>query len=231
MPLIADYHTHTVYSHGKGSVEENVKAALKCGLQSVAISEHYSAHMFYGVRGNKMIKLRKEVDAMNERYGDKIKVLLGVEGNLLGDGISDLPTGEHFFDLMLLGYHRGVFPRDSRSLKWTLGMGKTPKENAMAMIHVIEKVKGIKAMTHPGEYIPMDIPLLARGLADHGVAFELNSSHKSLTLELIEEAKQEKNLTFLLGSDAHCPERVGEIKSALEIAKKANILHRIENYA
>ena len=40
--MIYDHHTHTVYSHGKGSIEDNVKVALSKGLKSVAITDHLS---------------------------------------------------------------------------------------------------------------------------------------------------------------------------------------------
>ena len=32
MEILADYHTHTVYSHGKGSIEDNVKVAISKGV-------------------------------------------------------------------------------------------------------------------------------------------------------------------------------------------------------
>ena len=51
MIITADYHTHTNYSHGKGTPEENVLAAIEKGLRRIAISEHAGAHLFYGVRG------------------------------------------------------------------------------------------------------------------------------------------------------------------------------------
>ena len=44
MRVFADYHTHTVYSHGKNTVEENVVAAINANLKKIAISEHASSH-------------------------------------------------------------------------------------------------------------------------------------------------------------------------------------------
>ena len=38
--ILYDYHTHTVFSHGKGSIEDNVLSARKLGLKAVAISDH-----------------------------------------------------------------------------------------------------------------------------------------------------------------------------------------------
>ena len=40
MLLTGDYHTHTIYSHGKGTVLENVMRAKEVGLQEIAITDH-----------------------------------------------------------------------------------------------------------------------------------------------------------------------------------------------
>ena len=47
--LMYDLHTHTTYSHGKGSVEDNVRAAMNKGLGYIAISDHGPGHIFYGI--------------------------------------------------------------------------------------------------------------------------------------------------------------------------------------
>ena len=54
-----DYHTHTIYSpgplrsHGKGTPEENVQAAIEKGLTGIAISEHGPGHLTYGIKREK----------------------------------------------------------------------------------------------------------------------------------------------------------------------------------
>ena len=87
----ADYHTHTNYSHGKGTPEENVLAAIEKGLRRIAISEHAGAHLFYGVRGTRLARLRREVDALARRYANEIEVLMGLECNLMAAGKCDAP--------------------------------------------------------------------------------------------------------------------------------------------
>ena len=70
-----DYHTHTLYSpgiikpHGKGTMEQNVQAAIAKGLEGIAISDHGPGHMFYGMKREKInemqdeiFRLRKEVE-------------------------------------------------------------------------------------------------------------------------------------------------------------------------
>ncbi|MBF1138496.1 MAG: PHP domain-containing protein [[Eubacterium] sulci] len=45
-----DYHTHTTFSHGTGSIEDNVKVAISKGLKALAISDHGPGHLTYGVK-------------------------------------------------------------------------------------------------------------------------------------------------------------------------------------
>ena len=50
--LWGDYHTHTTYSrhrHGKGTVADNVRAALSCGLKEIALTDHGLRHITYGM--------------------------------------------------------------------------------------------------------------------------------------------------------------------------------------
>ncbi len=207
--------------------------AMERGLTAVAIAEHSSAHMAYGVRGERMRKLRAEVDRMNEKYADRIQVLLGVEGNLIGDGITDLPKGDKgLFDFLLLGYHRGVFPRDKISWRWAAAslFTQNPRKNAMAVAHALQKYPGVLAVTHPGLYIPMDIPTLAKACADYGAAFELNNAGGRVTLDVVREAAKVNGLKFLLSSDAHKPEDVGHVENALAVAREAELLPRVINW-
>ena len=47
MILTGDYHTHTQYSHGKNTVEENAKQAKELGLQEIGICDHGFSHTVF----------------------------------------------------------------------------------------------------------------------------------------------------------------------------------------
>ena len=54
MKLTADYHTHTVYSHGKGTIMENAVAAAAQDLRAIGITDHGFSHPAYGVNPEKL---------------------------------------------------------------------------------------------------------------------------------------------------------------------------------
>ena len=60
--MVYDHHTHTIYSHGKGTIEDNVKAAIAKGLESVAITDHGPGHLTYGIDRNKLPQMRAEIN-------------------------------------------------------------------------------------------------------------------------------------------------------------------------
>ena len=84
MKILADYHTHTLYSHGKGTIEDNVKVAISKGIKTIGISDHSYKHIAYGVKKKDILKMREEVDYLNDKYTD-INILLGMECNILDD--------------------------------------------------------------------------------------------------------------------------------------------------
>ena len=56
-----DIHTHTTYSHGKGSIEDNVKAGLARGLEKIAITDHGPGHLTYGIRKDAIPAMREDI--------------------------------------------------------------------------------------------------------------------------------------------------------------------------
>ncbi|NLN14337.1 MAG: PHP domain-containing protein [Tissierellia bacterium] len=242
MELIGDYHTHTVYSHGEGTIRDNVEAALKKGLKEIAICDHGPGHFLYGVKKKNIPLMRGEIDRLNEEYAPKgIRILLGVEANLIGyDGTIDMDEDLiKMTDILLLGYHYGIIPnslydsfgmyvRNPLSKVLPLGRERMIELNTQAFVRAINRYK-IDFITHPGSKARVDIRALAREAAKVGTALEINSKHSQLSVESIRIAMEE-DVDFVVNSDAHKPEEVGEVRVALERAKAAKLpLERIRN--
>jgi len=231
--IIADYHTHTRYSHGKGTIEENVLAAREKGLKKIAIADHGFQHIGFGMSLKDVWKIRKEIDRMNKIYPD-IEVLMGIEANLLGlDGEIDIPD-EYIgiFDIILMGFHKGVVPfslrdawhlfiKNGLSLFLPLDKQELRYRNTMAMIHAMDRYP-IRIITHPGAKIDIDSRLLARHAAKRNVALEINASHGFMTVEYVKIALEE-GASFVINSDAHDPQKVGVFDRGLEIARMAGL--------
>ncbi|MDO5111677.1 MAG: PHP domain-containing protein [Clostridia bacterium] len=234
MPYInADLHTHTRYSHGTGTPEQNVQAAIARGLLSVAVSEHGPGHLFYGVRGDKLSAFRADMLRLKAAYADRIDVRLGMECNLLGRGVCDLPDDYASYDVRILGFHKGVWPRDggtARALLESLHLGRCdPLFLADALLCTAEKYR-IQLISHPALYANVDLETLARGAGQLGVLLEINNSHPVWDADALRRAAA-LGARFIIGSDAHKPENVGRVDHALALAQQAGLTgEQIENY-
>ena len=80
MILTADYHTHTPYSHGKNTIEENVARAKELGLKEIGITDHGFSHVAFGLHRKEVSAYKAECEAAEQKYG--IKVLVGIEANI-----------------------------------------------------------------------------------------------------------------------------------------------------
>ena len=103
MRIAADYHTHTIHSHGTGTVLDNLKAAAAKGLKEVAISDHGPANLFgIGTKGiDTFRQIRAEMEAAAQLVPN-VRGLLGVEANILSvDGRLDISEEDlEIFDVV-----------------------------------------------------------------------------------------------------------------------------------
>jgi len=240
MRIIADYHTHTIYSHGKGTIRDNVEAAIKRGLKVIGICDHGPGHYMYGVKREKIYEMRRQVDKLNKEY-ENIKILLGVEANIIGfDGTIDVDKEIiDMLDILLLGFHYGVLFNSIGDFLFMNVVNPVSKIVPICKDSIIEKnteaiVKAIKRypidlITHPGDKVKLDIRRVAEAAYSKGVALEINQKHNELSIENLKIAKETK-VDFYINSDAHRPEEVGMVDEAIERAIKANIpISRIKN--
>lgn len=242
MKIYGDYHTHTIYSHGKGTIRDNVEEAYIKGLKEIAICDHGPGHVSYGVKRNNLKVMREEIDELNLEFEPKgLKTLLGVEANILGfDGTIDVVEEDlKYLDILLLGYHFGAMPRnpvDFYKLYIFNGLSKlfsglkdkAMKMNTEALIKAMDRYP-VKIITHPGSKVYVDIKKLARAAKEKNVALEINASHSHLTIEEIKIALDE-GANFYINSDAHRPEDVGNFEKGIKRAKLVKVpVERIIN--
>ncbi|HAE62591.1 MAG TPA: histidinol-phosphatase [Eubacteriaceae bacterium] len=240
MKINADNHTHTVYSHGKNTIEENVKKALEIGLEKIAITDHGSGHVFYGVDKDDWVKMRKEIDGLKQKY-PQLEIIMGVEANIIGsDGSIDVEEDQlELFDVINAGFHYGIKPKKAKdffSLYLLNFLGKllpflkakARAANTKALVNAMDK-NDLNMITHPGAKVPVDMDKVARKAQDKNVILEINAHHLHLDESDLKKAMK-YDVKFAINSDAHQSEHVGMVEEGIKIARAAGLeIHRIIN--
>lgn len=240
MCVIADYHTHTVYSHGKGTIEDNVLAALSKGLRTVGITDHGPGHFFIGLRGIAAFRrMQAEIERLQKKY-PQIEILFGVEANIVDiDGTIDVPSVIlRELDLLLVGYHKLVRPRSFAAAAlgaqnflsgWIGRYSQKQRELNTAAITAAVRRYPIDAITHPGLQIDIDTVELAHVCKARGTMLEINSSYGK-ELDPYIKAALPTGVTFVINSDAHTPQRVGDFSQAYDLVRRIGVPYsRIAN--
>ncbi len=86
--ILTDFHTHTQFCDGKDTAEEMVNAAIRLGLSKIGFSGHSFAPFDkdYSLSEEGTEKYFEEINALKEKYKDKIQILCGIELDLLSEG-------------------------------------------------------------------------------------------------------------------------------------------------
>ena len=84
----SNLHAHTLFSDGKQTPEENVRAAIEKNMSAIGISDHsYTAFdLCYCIPENKVGEYLREMRRLKEKYREQIPVFIGIEC----DGFSTL---------------------------------------------------------------------------------------------------------------------------------------------
>ena len=235
--FIGDYHTHTRFSDGKGTVWENALAAKARSLREIAVTDH--GFRIPTMSFQKFLKAKALCREAEEQTG--IRVFAGVEANIISDegdlDLSEEQIGE--VEYLIAGFHKFAIPKnlrsflDSYAVTYFNGAIKTSRtaveRNTRAVIRAIEKYP-LKALAHVNHSLKVDVYAVAKACREKGVLVELNAKHLN-DLEGEWAALIESGADFVLNSDAHTPSAVGAMDSALQTVLAAGIpADKIKNY-
>ncbi len=233
MQITYDFHTHTTYSHGKGSILDNAIAAKEKGIKGIAITDHGFSHPAFGMKRRKLNMMRADCKNAEEQTG--VKVFLGVESNICGiSGKTDVKATDYeHLDVFGAGIHRFVYyetPYDYlRLLGDTIFYSLTkikPSKNLLdyttkVYINAIKK-NPIDFISHLNYLVFCDVQQVAQCCEDYGTYLEISTKKVHLTDAQWEDVLK-TNCKFVINSDAHSPKRVGDMELFNELNSRINI--------
>ena len=233
MKITADYHTHTIFSHGKGTILENALQAKNMNLQEIAITDHGFSHPAFRIQKLKVGKMRKLCNEAQEQTG--VKVLLGIESNILGiSGKVDLKSKDYDkFDIFLAGIHKFIFYDGLKEWFKLYGANLIARKfkdkpskslierNTKIYINTI-KNNPIDILVHPNYCFFADAVEVAKCCRDYGTLFEIDSRKTHLSDDEW-VAVANTGVNFVINSDAHHPSKIAQIESAVQMINRTGI--------
>ncbi|MCX6128289.1 MAG: DNA polymerase/3'-5' exonuclease PolX [Proteobacteria bacterium] len=192
-----DLHIHTTFSDGRDSLRSMVTEAVKRGYEYLALTDHSQrVRIAKGLDENTITSYWATIDSLQVEF-PQIKLLKGIELDILEDGSLDLP--DYILskaDWVIAALHYGQM-QSSRSLTERL---------IQAVRH-----PSVRALAHPsgrliGERQPYqaDFANIFKIAAEYGCALEINGQPQRLDLngELLQLARRYPSW-FVINSDAH----------------------------
>ena len=234
MEFFGDYHMHTLYSDGRADIMEMAEAAHLKGLREIGIADHGPANIGTGVKvGETYLQIKDEVKNISEVFPG-LRIMVGAEADIVGlAGQLDIPKKViKELDYLLVGLHPFVKPNDFGTA-WSYVLG-----NQLVKVNkgLKEKVKNINtktliaslyeynvlAVTHPGLKMEVDYQELARACIKTDTALEINTGHNFPKASDV-LAIAGSGVNFIVNSDAHFPETVGDFDYGNYVLTKAQI--------
>jgi DNA polymerase (family X) len=207
-------HCHTTYSDGSNSVEQLAVACRAAGYQYIGITDHSQAAAYAGgLTSDDLLRQADEIDEVNRRL-EGIRVLKGVEADILADGSVDFE--EHVLarlDFVIASVH-------SR-------FNMSPPEMTARMLAAMDN-RYLTIIGHPtGRLLlsrdpyGLDLDAIIEKAARNGVALEINADPHRLDLDwrVLRRARA-GGAMISIGADAHSIAGIGNAEFGVGMARK-----------
>lgn len=214
--LQGELHSHTDWTDGYATLEEMVEAARKKGFRFYGITDHSSGlGVAGGLNAERLMQQRHAVHSLQEKLGDSIHLLHGVEVEIRADGSLDYPDEVLAeLDIVIASLHSGL---------------RQPREVVTERLLKAMANPNVDIIGHPsGRLLPtreaadLDWEKVLDGALKSGVALEINSNPNRLDLDEVYARKaNEMGILLSVDTDAHRPASLDLAVYGVSVARRA----------
>ena len=210
-------HVHTTWSDGRADLETMAQRAGSLGWHYLGISDHSQAASYAGgLNPERLREQGREIDSLNERL-DGIRILKGIECDILADGQLDLPDEALAeLDFVVASVHSSLqMPADKMTTRLV---------RALENPHVtfLGHLTGRRLLRR--ESYAFDWEKVLRTAAENRVIVELNAAPGRLELDWrFIPSWLATGLPISIHPDAHRPETLQDVEWGVAVARKAGV--------
>ncbi len=213
--VTGDFHVHTTVSgDGRSTLEEMVDAARARGYRVLAITDHAEGTLS-GVGREEMIEARERIRAMQDRLGDSLRLLHGVELNIGPNGELDYDAEfRGSFDWCVASVHDHFDLDRAAQTRRVVAAMNDPSVRLIG--HLSARMIGARPP------IDLDLDLVFAAAEATGTALEINGAlpRLDLSVDSLRHARG-REVTFVLTSDAHHFSELDRVRFAAQNAERA----------
>ena len=213
----ADFQMHSQWSDGARTIGEMALACAERGYSHFAVTDHSRGlSIARGLSAEAMVAQHREIDALNVSLGSRMRILKGVEANILADGSLDVSADEiGRCDIVLAAPHSRLDEPGDQTDRLLTAM-RTPG------VHVLAHPSGRKFGKRAGLNVRWGV--IFKEAVSRNIAIELDGdpSRQDLHYALVCQAL-EAGCVFAIDSDAHDADELVFSEIALAHARLAGI--------
>ncbi len=213
-----DLHMHTSATDGQNTIREMADAAIERGLQYIAITDHSQrVSVARGLSGDQLLEQWKIVSEIQSEYEGRLRILRGIECDILEAGGMDLPDEVlSQADWVLASVHFGQKQSRDQITDRILGAIGNPHVDCVA--HPTGR------LINRREAYEVDMDALMQAARQHGKFLELNANPARLDLNDIHLAAAKRlRIPIVINTDAHHVDGLAVMRFGITQARRGGL--------
>ena len=212
----ADLHTHTTWSDGTESIQTMAEAAIARGLKILAITDHSAGlGIASGLTIERLRSQREEIRAVQNRLGNRIRLLQGSEVEIHADGTLDYPDDVLAeLDIVLVALHTSL---------------RQPRAQVTERLLKAIRHPHVDIIAHPsGRMLPdreaadLDWEAVFAAAKQAGIALEIDAHPSRLDLDEVYARRAiSLGIPLSIDTDAHSVDNLDLMEYGVSVARRA----------